>query len=364
MIKNLVFSGGGVKCISYIGILKYLEKENILKDISGIAGTSGGAIFAFIILLGYTYNDLLLLINGLNFEEVRDITSENLFQFFSNFGIDTGNKLTHLIKLLLNKKLGNGSENITFKELFNKTNVNLVITGTCLDTRKIEYFNHINTPNMKLLSALRITFSIPIVYNKVNYNNKIYVDGGLIDNLPIDIFKDDILHTLAFYITTNTENSIDIDSIDNYMLSILLTLNQKIDFNTMEKYKDNIVVIETDISPINFKLSIDKKNDIIDIGYKSIQKYFFNKNSNKINNNIIKVNIKKININTIQDINNSCNKILSRNLSENLKDVIENINIDNSINIINKININKEKLYNSSNNISNNIVSFFSEFIL
>ena len=363
MIKNLVFSGGGIKCISYIGVLKYLEEKNILKDISAIAGTSGGAIFAFIILLGYTYNDLLLLINGLNFEEVRDITSENLFQFFNNFGIDTGNKLTHLIKLLLNKKLGINSENITFIELFNKTNINLTITGTCLDTRSIEYFNHINTPDMKLLSALRITFSIPIVYNKVNYNNKIYVDGGLTDNLPIHIFKDDILHTLAFYITSDKENSIDINSIDNYMLSILLTLNQKIDFNTIEKYKDNIIVIETDISPINFKLDINKKNNIIDIGYKSIQKYFFNKNSNEINN-IIKINIKKIDINSILDINNYSSKILSSNLKENLKNIIENINIDNSINIINKININKEKLYNSSDNISNNIVSFFSEFIL
>jgi len=247
MIKNLVLSGGGVICISYAGILKYLEEKNYIKDITSIAGTSGGAIFGLMITLGYTYNDLLLLINGLNFLEVRDITSENLLEFFNNFGIDTGNKLTYLIKLLLNKKLGSNCEHITFIELFNKTKINLIITGTCLDTRSIEYFNYINTPDMKLLSALRISFSIPIVYNKVIYNNKTYVDGGLIDNLPIDIFKNDIIHTLAFYLNSSTKNCFGLKSIDKYMLSILLTLSKKIDLNTIEKFRDKIVFVETDI---------------------------------------------------------------------------------------------------------------------
>ena len=38
MITNLVFSGGGVKCISYIGLLKYFEENNMMKDIKNIAG--------------------------------------------------------------------------------------------------------------------------------------------------------------------------------------------------------------------------------------------------------------------------------------------------------------------------------------
>ena len=44
MIENLVFSGGGLKCICYIGVLKYLEEVN-LKNIKEVVATSGGAIF-------------------------------------------------------------------------------------------------------------------------------------------------------------------------------------------------------------------------------------------------------------------------------------------------------------------------------
>ena len=325
MIKNLVFSGGGIKCISYIGVLKYLEENNMIKDIQSIAGSSGGAIFAFILILGYTYHELYLLINGLNFEEIKDVTSDNLFQFFNNFGIDTGNKLVKLLKLLINKKYGDNSENITFIELFNKTKINLIITGTCLDTNSIEYFSHKTTPNMKLISALRISFSIPIVYNKVDLNGKIYVDGGLIDNLPIGIFHGDIKNTLGFYLNTNINNDINIHTIDNYMLSILLTLSKKIDLNVLDKYKDYIIIIEVDISSIDFKITSHQKNSTIEKGYQYIRKYFENKKQ-----------LKKININKITD-----DQILMKNVSEKIN--------------INKMNLNSISLNNIVSNTFDNI---------
>ena len=99
---------------------------------------------------------------------------------------------------------------------------------------------------MKLLSALRITFSIPIVYNKVNYNNKIYVDGGLTDNLPIHIIKDDILHTLAFYITSDKENSIDIITQQYIETEITSSIN-KDNFDT--KKIINYYVTEEKLEP-------------------------------------------------------------------------------------------------------------------
>lgn len=340
MVKNLVFSGGGIKCISYIGILKYLEENNMIKDIQSIAGSSGGAIFAFILILGYTYHELYLLINGLNFEEIKDVTSDNLFQFFNNFGIDTGNKLIKLLKLLINKKYGNNSENITFLELFDRTKINLTITGTCLDTNSIEYFNHKSTPDMKLISALRISFSIPIVYNKVDLNGKIYVDGGLIDNLPIGIFHNDIKNTVGFYLNTNINNNINIHTIDNYMLSILLTLSKKIDLNVLEKYKDYIIIIEVDISSIDFKINSHQKISTIEKGYQYAKKYFENKKLSKIfikeekkkitEDQILithiyeKIDINRINLNSIS-LNRTKKNIVSNN------DIIDNISIINNI---------------------------------
>ena len=56
--KNLVFEGGGVKGIAYVGALEVLEREKILKNIQRVAGTSAGAMVAVLVGLGYNTEDL------------------------------------------------------------------------------------------------------------------------------------------------------------------------------------------------------------------------------------------------------------------------------------------------------------------
>ena len=56
--KNLVFEGGGVKGIAYVGALEVLDREGILKDIKRVAGTSAGAMVAVLIGLGLHGSDL------------------------------------------------------------------------------------------------------------------------------------------------------------------------------------------------------------------------------------------------------------------------------------------------------------------
>ena len=102
MIKNLVFSGGGIKCISYIGVLKYLEENGLLEHVTDIVGSSGGAIFAFMVTIGYNYIDLSNLILQLDFDDLKDISTDNILNFFKSFGIDTGDKLLYLINSMIN----------------------------------------------------------------------------------------------------------------------------------------------------------------------------------------------------------------------------------------------------------------------
>lgn len=347
MIRNLVFSGGGLKCICYIGILKYLEEYNILKNIKAISSTSGGSIFALCIILGYSYNDLLELIIKLDFEKVRDISSDSLIDFFTNLGIDSGNKLIYLIKLFIIKKYGKNSENITFIELYKKTKINYTITGTCLNTKSIEYFNYQNTPNMSIIQALRISFSIPLIYSKVNYNNKLYVDGGIVNNFPINIFLNNLEETLGFYICGGNDNNnenLDNITIDKYILSIVRTLTNNIEINNISKYSNNIVVIRTNNSFINFTLNEDEKNEIINIGYNSIKEYFEKKKLKIIH----EININKINIidNASNNLilNNKINIISNINKIKIIDDTLNNLSLNNKISIINNIDINYDLL--------------------
>ena len=52
--RNLVFEGGGVKGIAYVGAMKVLKEEGILPNIKRVGGTSAGAINATLFALGFT----------------------------------------------------------------------------------------------------------------------------------------------------------------------------------------------------------------------------------------------------------------------------------------------------------------------
>ncbi|MDQ7860327.1 patatin-like phospholipase family protein [Peribacillus frigoritolerans] len=51
--KNLIFEGGGVKGLAFVGALEILEENHILENIKRFGGTSAGAITALLLGLGY-----------------------------------------------------------------------------------------------------------------------------------------------------------------------------------------------------------------------------------------------------------------------------------------------------------------------
>ena len=81
---------------------------------------------------------------------------------------------------------------------------------------------------MSVITALRISFSIPIVFNRVLLDDLTYIDGGVVDNFPINLFKQSIDETLGLYIKGNKDNN-NIESLDSFIINILLTMNRKID---------------------------------------------------------------------------------------------------------------------------------------
>jgi NTE family protein len=70
--RNLVFEGGGVKGVAYVGALKELEKRDILANIERIGGTSAGAINAVLLAAGYTPTETTKILFGLDFRNFLD----------------------------------------------------------------------------------------------------------------------------------------------------------------------------------------------------------------------------------------------------------------------------------------------------
>ena len=67
--RNLVFKGGGVRGIAYMGALEVLEEEGILADIERVAGTSSGAIAATVVSFRLNCEDTMGLFNTLDLKK-------------------------------------------------------------------------------------------------------------------------------------------------------------------------------------------------------------------------------------------------------------------------------------------------------
>jgi NTE family protein len=188
--RNLVFEGGGVKGMAYLGAMQVLQEKGILAGITRVGGTSVGAINAALVALGYTNAEQRDILWKLNFKNFMDGTwgiLPNLSRVIRGYGWYKGNCFREWMAELIARKLNNPQA--TFKDLRDKGKPDLFVYGTNLCTGFGEVFSVERTPEMKIADAVRISMSIPIFFAAVrNAGKEVYVDGGCLNNYPIKLF--------------------------------------------------------------------------------------------------------------------------------------------------------------------------------
>lgn len=189
--RNLIFEGGGVKGIAYIGALNVLEQKGILKEIKRVGGTSAGAIIALLLALDFSMAEIQNIVWNMDFKKFIDASwgvIRNTDRLLNEYGWYKGNYFRNWIGELIKKKTG--STNTTFAEL-NKMNnsKDLFLIGTNLSTGYAEIFSYQHSPDMTLVEGVRISMSIPLFFTAVrNEKNDVCVDGGVLENYPIKLF--------------------------------------------------------------------------------------------------------------------------------------------------------------------------------
>ena len=191
-IKHLVLSGGGLLGISYIGLIKYLEENlpnSIIKTLKSITGCSAGAIFGSLLAIGYTSKELDIIVKDMKFKDYININAESLINFMKLKGLESGKILINFIKKCIKDKVNN--ENITFKEIKDKFNIELQIGVTNLTKSRFEIMNSRNTPDVPIHKAISASVAIPFVFEPIVIGDEIFCDGGLLNNLPIETLLTD-----------------------------------------------------------------------------------------------------------------------------------------------------------------------------
>ena len=121
------------------------------------------------------------------------------------YGLDSGKSIEYIIKRLIQAKGFN--DEITLSQLFNITKKKLTITTVCLNTQQVCYISYENHPDLPLYLAIRMSISIPLYYTPVVYKNMYYVDGGCIDNYPINIYKDRLDDVIGVYLVESVKTT-------------------------------------------------------------------------------------------------------------------------------------------------------------
>lgn len=155
---GLALSGGGARGIAHIGVIKALEELNIKPDV--LSGTSAGSIVG------------VLYASGMKPDTIFEVASSlSIFKSVKIAWAWSGLLKMEGLRTLLTKYIPDN----TFESL----KIPLTVAATEIRLGQIQYFS-----SGELAPAVISSCSIPGVFDPVHFNDRLYVDGGLLDNLP------------------------------------------------------------------------------------------------------------------------------------------------------------------------------------
>jgi predicted acylesterase/phospholipase RssA len=275
---SLVIAGGATKVLAAIGIYKFLEEHKMMDQIKNFVGTSAGAVLSTFICLGYTHQEIVDFFdaNLCNDQCVNSMNFDDMFNILNTYGLSSGDNMIVFFKRMIANKLGEDNVDISFIEFAKHTGKNLVICVANLTEEKREFWSVDTQPNMSIVTALRASCAIPLMFTPVVINDTYYLDGGLYDNFPIDYFQGNKLRDILG-VNIKATGYQKTGNMLEYIKFILLSVMDKLSSQMLDDCKDNNMIcleFEDDnwFSLMDMRIILPKEKILqyMDIGYKSI----------------------------------------------------------------------------------------------
>ena len=274
---GLVLSGGGAKGLAHVGVLKVLEENEI--PIDYIVGTSMGGVIGGLYAAGYSAFEIEQLVLGEHFQDwVNGELDENYRFYYSKsedhsgilnlrLNVDSAvNINTNLasdvaINFVLAEYLAGASQraNYNFDSLF----IPFRAVAADIFTQKVVVLDQ-----GRLNEALRATLSVPFFFRPLRLDNKFLFDGGVYNNFPIDVAKDEFNPDVIIAVNVSSklfdEYPYDQDEelIQESLLSMLL------DKSDIKLLTEKDVYIEPNLKSFS-ALDFDDASALVDSGYVS-----------------------------------------------------------------------------------------------
>ncbi len=193
----LVLGGGGARGAAHIGVLKVIEREHI--PIDCITGTSMGAIVGGMYAAGYSAGE----IEGI----LRSIDWKDMFQDDPSRNDLPMRRKEDELRFLGGIELGLRDGKIAFpRGVIQGQKLQLLLRRLLMSTLRVEHFDGLPIPfrsvatdigsgekvvfaDGDLAMAIRASMSVPAAFAPIRYRGHLLVDGGITDNVPIDVAR-------------------------------------------------------------------------------------------------------------------------------------------------------------------------------
>ncbi len=265
---GLALSGGGAKSMAQLGALRVIEQSGIKIDY--ISGTSMGAVIGAMYAMGYTVDEIEFYLSRVNWDELlsNDIPRDRLpylnkndEKYLLNIGIEDG-------KFLLPKAFNYGHymlEVLSYLTMrYHDVNdfSKLPIPFLCMATN-LENGESVVLESGNLTDALRASVAFPSIFSPYQIDSVLYVDGGVRNNLPIAVLKDE--KNMDFVIAIDVQGRLYGNHELTGIVEVLEQVGsfQNVAFFEKQKHKANILVRpnidEYDIDDYQFSDTIQNR---------------------------------------------------------------------------------------------------------
>lgn len=198
---GLALGGGGAKGLSHIAFLKALDELEVRPAV--IAGASIGAVIGGFYAAGVSGTALEQMLKTVGFKELSKIVLD--FSILSDSAIFTGKAVENFF-----------ARRIPFRT-FEEVEIPLKVVATDFWSRREVIFDR-----GSLITAIRASMALPAVFEPVQLNGKVLIDGGAVNPLPYDLVSQECDLTIAIDVSGEKTHAPE-DPVPNMLENLLST---------------------------------------------------------------------------------------------------------------------------------------------
>lgn len=271
--STLILSGNATNAIATMGALQYFYDRKMLNNVKKYIGTSSGSILSLLLIIGYTPIEIKTFL-------CIDKPLKSLSQMVNISNLLLLGKpvlcyepIKNSIETLILNKIGFIPTMKSLQEHFQKK---LIITTYNLTDNCREYISVDTHPDLSVVHAVRMSSSYPLMFEPYRHEQKLYLDGGIVDNFPIEYIQEPDEVRLGIITITPVKNHDEVPNSLDFFWKLFQVFIQTNTDDKIKRCKNCVVVkIQVDSFFFNFDTSNSEIIEIFDRGYDECKSMFY-----------------------------------------------------------------------------------------